>query len=129
MLHTPQGLPEDAKESDLAALFEPVGGIREIRLPREPGSQHCKGFAFLVRHSRVAVLSCVGVWPCAVWIRQVMLADEPGRHSPSWTATACLLADVAFRWHAPSDFHRCLPMCVPMSTCCRSLSRWMQPLR
>lgn len=59
MLQSPQGLPEDAKESDLAALFEPVGGIREIRLPREPGSQHCKGFAFLVRRSRVVVVSCV----------------------------------------------------------------------
>lgn len=43
-----QGLPEDAREGDLAAMFEPVGGIREIRVPHDPGSQHCKGFAFLV---------------------------------------------------------------------------------
>lgn len=56
-----QGLPEDAREGDLAALFEPVGGIREIRLPRDAGDHHCKGFAFLVR-GRTVVAVRVWLW-------------------------------------------------------------------
>lgn len=92
VLHVPQGLPEDAKESDLAALFEPVGGIREIRLPREPGSQHCKGFAFLVRHNSVILVHCVWAWPCAVWIRQAMPCwrmSLAGNHRPGQRRPAC----------------------------------------
>lgn len=52
-----QGLPEDAQEGDLRALFEPVGGVAGVRLLRDGGGRG-GGQAFMVggwsggRHER-----------------------------------------------------------------------------
>ena len=61
--HTPtplpaQGLPEDAREGELQALLAPVGGLREVRLPRDRDSGRPKGYAFLVRPAGAGRVWC-----------------------------------------------------------------------
>ena len=49
-----QGLPRDAEVAALRQLFEPLAGLRDIRLPMLPVDRHgdggggCRGYAFLV---------------------------------------------------------------------------------
>lgn len=47
-----QGLPEDATEAALQLLFEPLSGVRQVRVPRDANTQLGRGFAFLVRVGR-----------------------------------------------------------------------------
>ena len=79
-----QGLPRDAEVAALRQLFEPLAGLRDIRLPMLPVDRHgdggvgCRGYAFLVSAGLDPASCRVPGTPSACCPMFLMVLPSPG---------------------------------------------------
>ena len=105
----PQGLPDDASEAELRQMFEPVGGLRQIRLPRSRATGLCKGFAFMVRRGRFKGSGLLGWGGC---LQELPGSAARGRHTPS--CNCCCSCSCHSPRHTYNHTHTCqLAACHP----------------